>query len=405
MSRFLSELLGAKEPMFHKRLNNLEVASGLSRTDIKLGTDIERLTRYKLLQLGFDPMDTTGTELYNALLSKISADDQILTDAIQKKYPSKFLNVAVAEAVNTLSVPKQCFAMKIPVARKLLQDHPPKQTIKKLGYRSANSLMRHETIFSLFTAAQLLEPHHWLKTLYDAYRRLTPADFEIRQLTVVALEPGHWQRVANERATIKNHGVVGLKELGAVTIMPLPESSLPAATITLTILTLNEINEVRAASTFLKYSQVQTNFGISVRNAAIGKYTADVELLQANVPWNVLQRYFSRYKDRYRAELFEPHIQTEDLCWHSVEKALVFLEPKLKFWLRSAHTGYLYKHQTISMNVIDAALNFYNRVPYEQRMLRYFRNALWQELLIRYMHFPSIEESVTNRLAYSSISL
>jgi hypothetical protein len=55
-------------------------------------------------------------------------------------------------------------------------------------------------------------------------------------------------------------------------------------------------------------------------------------------------------------------------------------------------------HGPVSMNVIDAALNACNNVPYEERFTHYFRRSVWHELLLRYLHPAAIEQAVLGQL-------
>jgi hypothetical protein len=111
-----------------------------------------------------------------------------------------------------------------------------------------------------------------------------------------------------------------------------------------------------------------------------------------------VQRYYARFTDRFRAELFEPHIQKDDLTWHSVEKALSYIEPSLSFWHHTTSLGILHNHAPISFNVADTVLNFCNNIPYERRIVRYFRHNLWHELVMRYLKHENVEQMVLGGL-------
>ncbi|MGI0134889.1 MAG: hypothetical protein ACREBW_08035 [Candidatus Micrarchaeaceae archaeon] len=394
MTRVLSELLGAAEPMFHRGLARLETASGHASTDIRLSTDIERAARAKLRELGLDPRDTTGTELYAALGERVKADDARLTAVLRKKYGDISAHASIGKILAELPLDRSCFSLKAAVGKRLLKSHQPKHTMKALGYRSFDSMMRRESLQSVYAAAWLLEPRSWQKTMLESYKKLHASDFEIRQLSVVAPESERWQGLASVVVAQKKHNIVGLKELGSIVLLPLPSQQPPAATLAMLVLGLHEINQVRAASTFLKLSQVRPNFGQCVHTVVASEPIIGTELLQSQLSWQVVQRYFARFADRFRAELFEPHVQKEDLSWHSVEKALGYIEPGMAFWHHTANLGILHDHQPVSFNVADAVLNFCNQLPYEQRMVHYLRRSLWHELIMRYLKHENVEQMV-----------
>lgn len=75
MAKFLRDLLGAQEPLFGVALHNLERASGHSGLDAKLIGEILNRAHAVMRQLGLDPADTTGLELYNALQAHANDED------------------------------------------------------------------------------------------------------------------------------------------------------------------------------------------------------------------------------------------------------------------------------------------------------------------------------------------
>ncbi|HVU59233.1 MAG TPA: hypothetical protein VHC98_00100 [Candidatus Saccharimonadales bacterium] len=401
MTRVLSELLGAQEPVFSQRLQRLEAASGHANTDIHLSAEIERATKLKLCELGLDPHDTTGQELYAALEQRVRRDDARLRATLRARYGVGMSpHLHVSKALAGLPVPKSCFALKTAVGKRLLAKNPPKQVMKALGYRSFDSMMRREQLMAVCAAAWLLESASWRKAMLAAYKKLVAADFEIRTLSILAPDSTHWQKLADVVVQQKKHNIIGLKEFGAVILLPLPAEKPPAATLAMLLLALHELNDVRAAGTFLKLCQVKPEFGRNVQLVVTDEPKLGAALLDGEgVPWQVVQRYYARFRERFRPELFEPHVQKEDLCWHSIEKALEAIEPSLTFWRHTTSLGLSdSKHQPVSLNIVDAALNLCNRLPYERRIVHYFRHSLWHELIIRYLKHEAVERVVLGSL-------
>ena len=399
MTRVLSELLGAREPVFHQNLMKLEAASGHTSADIRLSAEIGRLTRAKLRQLGLDPDDTTGTELYAALQQRVRTDDARLTRVLCQKYgEAGEAHVTIAKALSDLPVPKSCFALKTSVGKRLLMKQPPKQTVRALGYRSFDSMMRREPVLAIFAAAWLLESASWHRMMTDAYKKLTPADFEIRAFTFLSPSSKHWHALSETVVAHKKHNVIALKEFGALVILPFTSNMPPAMTLTALLIALHEMNEVRSASVYLKLCQVRPDFGHQVQMIVADEPILSAALLDGSVPWHIIQRYYARFGERFREELFEPHVQKEDLTWHSVEKALSFIEPGLAFWHHTAALGIVDDHRPVSFNVIDAALNFCNQLPYKDRIAHYLRRNLWSELVIRYLRHENVEQTVVGSL-------
>ncbi len=385
--------------MFHQRLNRLEAASGHQSTDIRLAAEIERAARAKLRELGLNPQDTTGMELYEALQQRVRDDDARLAGTLRRKYgDDAALHGSISRALSDLPIPKQVFALKPAVGKRLLKKMPPKQTVKALGYRSFDSLVRREPVLAVIAAAWLLESASWRKSMLDTYKKLTAADFEIRNLAVLAPDTKHWHELAETIVARKKHNIVALKEWGAVVVLPFPPVTPPAVTLTTLLIALHDMNEVRSCSTFLKLCQVRPDFGALLQAVVTDQPALSAELLDGAVPWHIIQRYYARFASRFREDLFEPHIQREDLSWHSVEKAISFIEPSMEFWHHTATLGMIDGHRPVSFNIIDAALNLCNGLPYQHRIVHYFQNSLWSELVIRYLKHDNVEQAVVGGL-------
>jgi hypothetical protein len=398
MTRVLSELLGASQPAFRDGLHQLERASGHGSTDIRLSADIAQAGKRKLRELGLDVHDTTGRELYAALETRFAKDEQRLLKKLREKYGDVNDIEAIVRELKDVPIPKSCFALKSTSAKKLLKKYPPKKAMKQLGYRSLDSMLKHEAVAHLYAACAVAESVTWHRQLLEAYRKLTAADFEIRDMHVSSPSSQRWQSLAETAVAHKKHNVLSFKELGEVVLLPLPAEQPPAAALTSLLLALHDMNEIRAASTYLKLCQVKPHFGSIVQEVVKNEPQLRTSIFDTPVTWQVIQRYYGRFADRFRAELFEPHIQAEDLTWHSIEKVLAYMDPGLEFWKHTTHLGMLHDHAPVSFNIIDVAINYCNQLPFEQRVMKYYRQSLWHELVIRYLKHDNVEQSVVHGL-------
>ena len=398
MTRILSELLGTPEHLFRQRLEKLERASGRPSADVRLTAEVLRASKVKLHQLGLDAHDTTGPELYAALEQRLKDDDQKLIAALKTASDSDDIVASVAHALRSVPIPRSCFGLKSTVAKRLLKKLPPKKAMKQLGYRSLDSFLKHESIAALYAAAWLLESNAWRKAIAEQYRNLQASDFENRDIIIANPTSARWQALAEKIVSEKKHNVIGFRELGAVVLLPLPSELPPAITTTTLLLALQSMNEIRAASTFLKLCQVKPDFGEVVQTVVAGEPALNAELLDQPVQWQIIQRYYARFKDAFRSEVFEPHIQPEDLSWHSIELVLQHLDPSLEFWRGTGFLGMLHERQPVSFNIIDVALSCCNKLPYNNRIVHYSRLSLWHELLLKYLKHDNIEQTVLAQL-------
>lgn len=398
MTRALSELLGAKEPEFRLGLRQLEQAGGAPSADIRLSTELQLAVQAALVELGLDPHDTTGPELYNALLERAKQDDGIIRELLGAKSDDADLTLKIQRLLSKIAIPKKTFALKSSVAKRILKKNPPKKAMKQLGYRSIDSMLKHEPVAQLYAAAAITETASWHRQLLQNYKGLGATDFESRDISIVAPLNKRWETLALDYVSDVKQNIMSFKELGAVVLLPLPAQTVEGAALAITLLTLHAVNDIRLNSAYLKLHQVRPDFGTLLMEAARSEPYTQASLLGEQLPWKLIHRFFANSEEAYNAELFEPHVQPEDLKWDPAENILAALHERLEFWGHGAHLALLDHGSPVSLNFTDAVLNFCNKLPYEQRIVHYFRDHLWHELMLRYLHQGNLEQVLHEQL-------
>lgn len=400
MTRFLRSALGAPEPTFSQGIRQLEQAAGAPSHDIRLTSDVVRQVKVKIAELGLDPEDTTGPELYEVLRQRLQHDESLVRFrlGISVDAPSAQVIARVSQFLSKSEVQKNCFTIKTSVVKKMLKSKPPKVAMKRLGYRSVDSMLKHEPPAQLFVAGQLYESAAWQRGFFGQYQKLRPSDFESRHMQILHPKSEKWQQVARDFAAANRRNIVGFRELGVVLVLPL-EKNLDGLAITTLLLAIEELNTIRAYSSFVKLQQVKPTFGQIVQQAAKGHLLTGAAIAGHAVPWQMVQRYYAKFSDAYRSELFEPHVQPEDLSWQSGEETLAQLEPTLRFWQGTEMLALLHENEPVSLNILDVALSHTNHLGFGNRVAHYFRTNLWHELMTRYLHQQNLEEAVSAQLS------
>jgi len=399
MTRVLSELLGAREPDFRLGLRRLERASGEPNADIRLSSEITQRTQAKIKELGLDPQDTTGPELYNALIDRLKNDELHVRRSLNLPNNSDTAAImsAVEQFVRKLDVPKGCFALKHSVAKRLLKKLPPKKAMQALGYRSLDSFLKHEPVALVYAAAFNSESAQWCRDFVVQYKTLRPGDFEQRRVEFIVPKAKRWATLTAKLTSQSKHNSVYFKELGAVILFPLAEA-VPGLTLLSLLFALHELNDIRSTSVFLKLQQVKPNFGEIVAQAVSGEPLAGATLAGQSVPWRIVYHYYGNFPDAYHADLFEPHVQAEDLTWQHAESVLAKAIPALKFWADTFTLGLLEGGQPVSLNLFDIALSYCNQLEFGDHIVHFLRDNIWHELLLRYMHQDALEQTVLGQL-------
>lgn len=399
MSRLLSELLAAEEPMFGMAIKQLEQASGNMSVDVRLTAEIVGKVHVKMRALGLDPQDTTGRELYQALLSMVKQHDLFLADRIGVNDPYDVRTVLprIREAIEALDVPKKAWVIKHSVAKRLIKHMPPKKVMKQLGYRSIDSMVKREPIGELFGAMRFLESPEWQAAFVRKYKSLTAADFETRKIEIIHLTTKKWNGAAEDFVRHKHHNITHLKELGVILMLPLPVKRLPGITITTLPLLLHYINEIRLYSSYFKSQQVTASFSKTLVDTLIDDPGKHASVAGQHIHWRVIHRHFGSSAGRH-PEQFEPHIEPDDLLWRKAEETLYRLEPALHFWYDMEYVGVEFDGRPVSFNLIDMAVNYVNNIAYGRQSVHHMRDSLWNEIYVRYIGEKTVEKQVLKQL-------
>lgn len=403
---FLGTLLDAKEPLFTHALKQLEEASHRHGVDAKLAGEIHQKARTAIKNLGLDPADTTGPELYHALIAKIKEHDEHLAEAIGGSYARSVeeLLPLMKRAAEKVKMPRDCWVLKKSVAKNMLRKNPPRQIMKRLGYRSVESMIKRESLAEIYGAMRFAEDPDWLNTFNEGYKHLRPGDFETRKIEIVIMPKKRWGDIAEHFVQKKRHNITHLKELGVILMLPVKQKTLPGITIWALSLLFHYTNEIRLYSSFFKMKQVSPNFGETFVETLIADPDLGPIMAGKHIHWRVIQRYFGKLETEPHPEIFEPHVQPEDLHWRRAEEVLYVIDPELSFWNELDCVGLMFDGRPVAFNMMDVAAAYCNNTPYEQRVIYHFRESLWNEIFIRYMGQKTLENQVLKQLANDMIA-
>jgi hypothetical protein len=400
MPNLLSQLLAAEEPLFSMAIKDLEIASGRQGMDVRLISEIIVKTHQKAKELGLDSKDTTGEELYHALHNKIREQDLHLVGTIGGTEPDdvQTLIPLIKKTAESSDMPKSAWVLKRSVAKRMLKDNPPKNVMKHLGYSSVDSLIKRENLGEIYGALRFAESSAWLKKFNNEYKRLMATDFETRQIEIIIMDKNRWGNIAEDFIKKKRHNITHLKELGVILMLPTKLEKLPGITITALPLLLHYLNEIRLYSAFFKLQQVKPNFGKIVAETLNADIRSAAVMAGSHVHWRVIQRYYGKLKDERHPEIFEPHVQPEDLHWRRTEEILYDLDPELGFWKDLDYVGVIAGHEPVSFNLMDVSMSYCTGAAYGQRAYFHMRESLWNELFMRYMGHSALESQILQQL-------
>jgi hypothetical protein len=400
MSKYLSDLLEAEEPMFSLALRQLERASGDQSTDVRLTAEIMGKAHLKMRELGLDPKDTTGKELYQALLALVEKHDEFIVRRLGGNDSTDVQDLLprIRKSFEDLHMPKTVWVLKTSVAKRMLKSSPPRKVMKHLGYKSVDSMIKRESTYELFASLRFAEDPKWLNNFLEKYKKLKASDFEERNIEVILLDSKKWGELTREFVHKKRHNLTHLKELGVIVMLPMHVERMKGIAITVLPLLLHYYNELRLYSAYFKLQQVRGDFGSIVAETLVADPGQHAIMAGQAIHWRVIQRYFGKLENEYHPEMFEPHVQPEDLHWRKAEEVLFRLEPALHFWHDIDYVAVMHEGRPISFNLMDVAICYVNKLSFAGRAMYHFRESLWNEIFIRYLGQKTLETQILKQL-------
>jgi len=241
MSAIVAKLLDRTEADVTHTIARLEELAGFPSEDSRLIAENTAAVREKIVQLGLDPDDTTGEELFQALSAKFQADGEYLDKAVGVNGSSVADKISkAAQIVKSQGSPAETWALKTASVKNLLKDSPPKRTMKLLGYRSLDSLLKRQDPATVILTAPYIESAAWQKALAAKASRLGPTDFELREIKIVTLDPGKWSDLGDQHQPVISSNLVG-----AIAIWPAALNG-RASTLTCALLLSDELQRLQS---------------------------------------------------------------------------------------------------------------------------------------------------------------
>jgi hypothetical protein len=395
----IGRFLQAKEPLFDHALYQLEQRSHQKGVDVKLAAEIAEKAADRMKRLGLSH-DAKGPELYAALIEQVKAHDEHLAHAIGGTDPTDLREMIplIVKAAEHAPVPKDGWFLKESKAKEMLRHMPPMAIMERLGYHLVSRLLEDEDIYELFLALRFVEAPDWLNDFDRLYHDLTADDFEPRRIKVVPFAVAKWGDVAAHFIEKKRHNITHSKEMGAIAVMPMKETHMNGITMKALPLICHYFNEIRLYSSFFKLMKAKKNFGSIVSETLIADPSHVKVVDHGHVHWRVIQRYFGKLTNEKHPEIFEPHLQPEDLHWRRAEEVLYDIDPELEFWQDLDYVAVLRDGEPVTFNLMDISLGYSNGIDYADRYLYHFRESLWNEVFARYMGEKELEELLLEKL-------
>lgn len=383
MSRHLAYLLDKPEILVESAVKELEHFSGWQSIDVRLLADINHKVRAKTKELGLDPDDTTGPELYHALLAKAEQDEQKLEHLSSEQLIKK-----IARAHR----PYRVYALKHSVAKDVLRHHPPRRLMKHLHYRSIDSMLRRENIAELYTVLPAVESSRWLGVFWKDLAKLQPSDFDSHEIELINMPKERWDSL-NQKL-----GVSNLALLGTVVVWPNVGSKM-----SLSVQVAQNISLLRAECAYIKHHQVEADFGKRLVDTLQNGLKEPLKVARMPISWVAIFRHYGKRHPSEHTEFFGPHLLHEDIKVHHPLHTLAKVSPVFAWWQGLEYVAKKAEKGVVSLNLADVLAS--RSKPYDQRNANYANESLWHEFIVRYLQHPAVEQRIMGQLEPQTIPI
>ncbi len=371
----------------------LNAATGKTGVMEAIVDENDKIVDGKLSALSLN-RDASAQDVYDALISKIEADDLAIFTALGLQgLDVSEMAVKVVDFIGNLHAPKRGFFLKHEKAKQLLMAEPPKKILAALGYATVEEMLMKEDLLEVFSALRFLEDMDWLNNVFfKQYEALTPDDFEERYMRVRALNP-KWAKAAEKFVAKKYHNVSHLKELGVIFVIPI-FLKISGETLRLISLLLHYSNEVEYYSDIFrdlaKHEGFAANLISLLRGDVATKRPADGD----KAVFLIVQRYLAK-DDENDWRLFYPHINPEAIHWQKAEEEIQGINTKLPgfknnlgFWSGLGAVGDFFKTEAgveilVSFNLVDTVMELVKQKELV-KYLYHHQEALWNKIFMSY---------------------
>lgn len=398
----IAKILRADKDFIAKIDARLSAVTGKKKVPEKIVSENEKMVNDSLLALGVS-RQAGAKDVYDALISKIEADDHLLSEALNRPSCRHWEDCCrVLDLTRKVAGVNHGFFLKKDKAEEFLRREPPRQVMKFLNYNSVDKMLANEDLFEIFSALRFIEGNDWLnKVFFKQYESLTPEDFEEREIVVKALSQ-KWNKAAESFVMKKWHNISHLKELGIVFVIPLT-LGIYGELLRMIILIFHYLHEVPFYSEmFRRIAEVPVTFSANLVSLLRGD-VFDRRLPEGEKSlWLVVQRYLAK-DDENEWRLFIPHINPEAIHWDKATSDLVKLgksvdhfEAELSFWFGLDWVGDYFKDEVgrdtlVSFNLVDTVMSLVK----EKELIKYLyhqQEALWNKLFEEYFGKEQLEK-------------
>ena len=387
-SRVISGIFDAKEPEFSHRIYDFERLSGKGSHDIRMLVDTIQHFKDLSRRLELDSDDTTSQELYHALIIQSENASAKLEERLRIKDSDKPHEVAkkCAAYLEKRTSWRKFWCVKQSVLKKQLKMNPPKRTMKILGLRSADSLLKREPVTATLILAKIIEGGGWQKKYIDQAGSMTNSDFDEQTISIKVIDPKRSASLKKAEIDLRRL-VYSSDESAGIVIVPAGRRFEGDVLFYFDTI-INHINGIISRSAFYRYRGLRPDFFTTLKD--IREYGFKrISLINWPIRWSAIMHAIQHHGNRKLAERLDLNIPAYDLFGLSTAHEL----QQFGVWEK----GFVYIDRSgslVSTHLSDVIVNAVNKNNFQDSYNEFGKNRLYDELFSRYLAHEEVVDDI-----------
>ncbi len=383
MSSALSKMLASSGQVFDILISDFEKATGNKDIDASLIGEVTTQASIKLRKLKLSPGDTLPKELVAALSNKLLLDAEAVDrQVVGHNQDVSFYNLQLIRILNDI-LDQSIYRLSDKALLRLVQIVPPLKLMKKLKLKTLDAVVKRFNLVEFLTVAWRYEGLDWREAIVAQVAQLPANDYQIAEIYFVALDPD-LAKVDNGDDNFIRNSLLG-------TILFKNYKSTPSLGILGGVLAgLKSAKRLIDESNQLQLIAASKDYVELIQNWLLHRANLVWQINGSLLPWRSVLRAVSE-PGELNGEMLKRQPKFKfarlDISDEVAEQFLHF-----DFWKDNDFLAFRHQNQAISLSLLDVAEINYNRTEYGVRA--HFEEALWDELLRRYLNQSNLASRI-----------
>lgn len=380
MTKFLAVGLHQNNPNFRRAILKANLLTGKINNDIYFTENLKKKSHNKIRSLSLDPYDTLATELYCSLQEKLKVDEVELIRSLRYLAAEKISAEAdiikgLIIRLNELIDDKEILVIKPVKLKNIIKQLNPKKTVKFLGYRTLDSMLKRESLEKIFLAISLIESKTLNSNLESLYKNLTINDLTISKINFSYL-PERFNSLIDDQ--VKD--IITVYQTASIIINPNFFQRKQGWLVTIIADIAETINNWLLENEYLDIIKFSTDFGIVLSNIMNSRNQSVFKILENQTIST--GGYYDSSNNGHNINDLQDNLLNND--------------KNLSFWSNTDHLMTILNNQVVSFNIKDIALDLLNNNNFLSRNLTNVRTALIKELSMQYFKPTKLSDYLNN---------